>query len=89
MPTTTRNRMENVLQRLPQQESTASTSARARREEVALALLEFLAWIEKSKGLVLCQAFKPQYDWYMPAFANNENLVRDFLGKSRPADRDP
>jgi hypothetical protein len=51
-------------------------------------LSEFLTWIENSKGLTLCQAFQPQYDWYMRAFANKENLAKEFLRTRRPADPD-
>jgi hypothetical protein len=29
---------------------------------------------------MLCQAFKPQYDGYIPARANKAELAREFLG---------
>ena len=28
---------------------------------------------------MLCAALKPQFDWYMPAFANKERLVHEFM----------
>jgi hypothetical protein len=31
----------------------------------------------------LCHAFKPQFDWYMPALANKEALVHEFLGSNK------
>jgi len=44
---------------------------------------EFLIWLEEYKGLTLCHAFKPQFDWYMPALANKEALVHEFLGSNK------
>lgn len=49
-------------------------------------LIDFLVWIEQDRNLTLCQAFKPQYDWYMPAFAAKENLASEFLGKREKKD---
>jgi len=57
-------------------------AAPARREDLAQTLREFLAWLELSKGLRLCESFKPQYDWYMPVPTNVEHLAHEFLGTS-------
>jgi hypothetical protein len=42
-------------------------------------MFTFLVWLEENKKLMLCAAFKPQFDWYMPAFANKERLVHEFM----------
>lgn len=52
----------------------------------AQVMADFLVWLEKSKGLTLCQPFKPQFDWTMPAFANKARLVREFLDSRAPVD---
>ncbi len=57
-------------------------------EEQIQVLSEFLAWLEKSQQLVLCQVFRPQFDWYMPAFADKKKLARAYLVQKRPLDRD-
>ena len=41
---------------------------------------DFLEWLETSRGMRLCVAFKPQYDWYVPVPANIGALAREFLG---------
>jgi hypothetical protein len=43
-------------------------------------LFTFLNWLEQAQGLTLCHAFKPQFDWYTPAFANKEKLASEFFG---------
>lgn len=58
------------------------------REEMARTILAFLAWLEQTKELRLCQAFKPQYDWYMPAYSDQGELAREFLRDRRAADFD-
>jgi hypothetical protein len=60
----------------------APTGTQLEGDELQRALLDFLKWAEQSKGLALCQAFKPQYDWYMPTITSKENLVREYLGKT-------
>lgn len=47
------------------------------------AIHEFLVWLERSKGLRLCEPFKPQYDWYTPVPTNPERLAREFFGDTR------
>lgn len=59
----------------------AASIAAGRREELVQTIDEFLSWLESSKGLRLCEAFKPQYDWYSPVLANKRSLAREFLGK--------
>lgn len=81
--------MREVPQRISLPEATATLALPPGREELAKAMHEFLVWIEYAKGLTLCQAFKPQYDWYMPAFANKENLAREFLGTWEAAALEP
>lgn len=58
-----------------------------RRDELERTLRDFLSWMEQSKDLSLCQAFKPQYDWYMPTITSKESLVREYLHK-RVSDQD-
>lgn len=72
----------------PRMESRQPTSASAGSgpEEMTQTILAFLAWLEQTKQLRLCQAFKPQYDWYMPAYSDKGKLAREFLGKRRAAD---
>lgn len=50
-------------------------------EEKMRMLLEFLQWLEQTQGLVLCQAYKPKYDWYTPSGACTRDLASAFLGK--------
>ncbi len=73
--------MREVSRRISGQSSPAAIVAPPGDEKMVQAILEFLVWIENIKGLTLCQAFKPQYDWYMPAFDNKERLAREFLAK--------
>ena len=49
-------------------------------EGTARTIGDFLEWLETSRGLRLCVAFKPQYDWYVPVPANIGALAREFLG---------
>ena len=46
----------------------------------------FLLWLENEKGLRLCNAYKPQYEWYVPANFNTKTLVTEFC-KSQPSGR--
>lgn len=66
----------------------AASIAPIRREELTQTIRQFLAWLEQSKGLRLCQAFKPQYDWYIPALTNQDGLAREFLAIKTSADPD-
>lgn len=40
----------------------------------------FLDWLETQKGLRLCEAYKPQYEWYTPICGNKEELLLQFFG---------
>lgn len=51
-----------------------------RREVMAQTISAFLAWLETDRGLRLCAAFKPQYDWYSPVPVSHTRLARQFLG---------
>jgi hypothetical protein len=53
------------------------------RGDPARSMIDFLVWLEENKGLTLCSAFKPQFDWYMPALANKERLVHEFIAEQR------
>lgn len=53
------------------------------RGDPARSMIDFLVWLEENKGLTLCSAFKPQFDWYMPAMANKERLVHEFIAGDR------
>ena len=50
-------------------------------EKTLRTINEFFKWLETSKGLRLCEAYKPKYDWYVPVPANLKSLTREFLGK--------
>ncbi|MDP2433909.1 MAG: hypothetical protein Q8O33_18080 [Pseudomonadota bacterium] len=65
-----------------------TTAATIGREEMTRTMLAFLAWLEQTKELRLCQAFKPQYDWYMPAYSDKGELAREFLHNRKAADCD-
>ena len=72
--------MKEVSRQTSPQESASSPAVPHGRDKLVETMLEFLLWMEESKGLRLCQAFKPQYDWYMPALGDKERLAREFLG---------
>lgn len=48
-------------------------------------LRDFLEWAEREKGLVLCEAYKPKYDWYTPIAYHSRSLVEKFLEGGRHA----
>ena len=51
-------------------------------------LRDFLEWAQQEKGLVLCEAYKPKYDWYTPIAYHSRILVEKFLDggmHARPA----
>ncbi len=73
-----------VTEQITQQVAGTAIAEPPEDEAAVRGMLEFLQWIEKSKGLTLCQAFKPQYDWFVPAFANKERLAREFLAMAGP-----
>ncbi|MBS4095527.1 MAG: hypothetical protein KGZ83_01645 [Sulfuricella sp.] len=43
-------------------------------------ITSFLNWMEKQKGLRLCEAYKPQYEWYTPICGSKEELALEFFG---------
>jgi hypothetical protein len=57
-----------------------------KHEGVAQTISAFLAWLETDKGLRLCEAFKPQYDWYSPVAVSHKCLARQFL-RDAPIDQ--
>ncbi len=63
------------VRRVTRQGAAATLISPREREEAVQVMLDFLAWLEKSKDLTLCHAFKPQFDWYMPTSANRERLA--------------
>ena len=42
-------------------------------------LCDFLEWAQQEKGFVLCEAYKPKYDWYTPIHYHSRILVEKFL----------
>lgn len=68
-----------ALSRRMHAQASAPVYAPPKRDELEQTLQDFLAWVEQSKGLSLCEAFKPQYDWYMPTIISKQSLVREFL----------
>ena len=57
-------------------------------EALARLIGEFLAWLELNKGLRLCEAYKPQYDWYVPIPTNAGTLALEFLEGSAVLDQE-
>ncbi len=49
------------------------------KEEFLSNASDFFLWLEKEKGLRLCNAYKPQYEWYSPANCSVENLIDQFI----------
>lgn len=80
--------MKDALQRMSHQAAPAQMAMAGGHEEHTRVLSEFLAWLEKTQGLTLCLAFKPQYDWYMPALANKQRLANEFIGATKAMPRE-
>jgi len=80
--------MGEVLQQASLQEPGPTFTMPAGRGDITQTLFDFLNWIEQTKGLTLCQEFKPQYDWYMPAFVNKHHLANEFLDNKPSGNRD-
>jgi hypothetical protein len=76
--------MKEALQHLSREDSAIAITPSGSDAQLAQTMHDFLVWLEQTKALTLCHPFKPQYDWYMPAFSNKEKLVREFLGKPKP-----
>lgn len=71
--------MKDTLQHNKLNEGPVAINLKKERDEQAQSMFHFLIWLEENKKLVLCAAFKPQFDWYMPAFANKERLIHEFI----------
>jgi hypothetical protein len=71
--------MKETLQKKKLNEGSVEINIIKERDELAQSMFNFLVWLEENKKLVLCTAFKPQFDWYMPAFAKKERLVHEFM----------
>ena len=52
--------------------------------EASKIITDFLKWVEKEKGLVLCEPYKPQYDWFIPILYRSKDLTADFLRAASP-----
>lgn len=59
----------------------------AAREDESRLLHQFLVWLEDAKGLVLCQEFKPKYDWYTRVPTDKMSLANEFPGKNTVVSR--
>lgn len=46
-------------------------------------ITDFLKWVEQEKGLVLCEPYKPKYDWYTPVLFQPKHLAAAFLAARR------
>lgn len=47
-------------------------------------ITDFLQWAEREKGLLLCEPYKPQYDWFIPILYRSKDLVAEFLRETSP-----
>ena len=53
--------------------------------DVPRIICDFLKWVEHEKGLVLCEPYKPKYDWYTPITYHLKGFVMEFLSeKAQP-----
>ncbi|GAO35374.1 hypothetical protein SCT_0760 [Sulfuricella sp. T08] len=50
-----------------------------RVSDLTHAIANFLEWAEKQKGLRLCEAYKPQYSWFVPIHTSKEQLLLEFF----------
>lgn len=49
--------------------------------DLAQAITLFLEWAEKQKGMSLCEAYKPQYSWYVPMIhTSKKQLLQEYFG---------
>jgi len=71
--------MKDTLQHKKLNEGAVTINIKKEHDELAQSMFDFLVWLEENKKLMLCAAFKPQFDWYMPTFANKERLVHEFM----------
>ncbi|HUW27837.1 MAG TPA: hypothetical protein VMV97_04440 [Sulfuriferula sp.] len=47
--------------------------------EASKIITDFLKWVEREKGLILCEPYKPQYDWFIPILYRSKDLAAEFL----------
>lgn len=52
--------------------------------EAAKIITDFLKWAEREKGLLLCEPYKPQYDWFIPILYRSKDLATEFLRVASP-----
>ena len=52
--------------------------------ETSKIITDFLKWVEKEKGLILCEPYKPQYDWFIPILYRSKDLAAEFLHVASP-----
>lgn len=51
--------------------------------DAAKIITDFLKWAEREKGLLLCEPYKPQYDWFIPILYQTKDLAAEFLGTAK------
>jgi hypothetical protein len=52
--------------------------------EATKIITEFLKWAEREKGLLLCEPYKPQYDWFIPILYRSKDLAAEFCALRAP-----
>lgn len=52
--------------------------------EATKIITEFLKWAEREKGLLLCEPYKPQYDWFIPILYRSKDLAAEFCALRTP-----
>lgn len=52
--------------------------------EASKIITDFLKWVEREKGFVLCEPYKPQYDWFIPILNRSKDLAAEFLRVASP-----
>ena len=52
--------------------------------EASKIITDFLKWVEREKGLVLCEPYKPKYDWFIPILHRSEDLAAEFFRTASP-----
>jgi len=73
--------MNEILRHNKPDVTVGAVTMKLERGDLAQSMFDFLVWLEENKGLTLCSAFKPQFDWYMPAMANKERLAHEFIAE--------
>lgn len=57
------------------------TSPHMEVPDVPHLICDFMKWVEREKGLTLCEPYKPKYDWYIPIAYHTRALVAEFLDR--------